>query len=271
MKELYYIGEVSEVLNISTQTLRYYDKIGILQPAYVDPNTGYRRYTYDQISYADRIRHLQNLGLSLEEIRAAIDSNSVDTLITSLRKKVEETRNTIRQLEELTENLDRYIRYYEYAEENNFGALPSRYREPDRYILVEPIQNDNQTYGIGHRLLQRKNSRMYKNLQYLRQNGYLLDYEKLMQGELVPTHYFMYLHGNPDFTSKYILQLPAGDYFCLRTKLLADPLPVDTLQQYKGLFPAEPLVIANEYEDNFVDFKECPYEIQILMKEEPKR
>ena len=40
MKEkYYYIGEVSSLLDISTQTLRYYDKIGLVRPAKVNERT----------------------------------------------------------------------------------------------------------------------------------------------------------------------------------------------------------------------------------------
>ena len=65
MKEkYYYIGEVSSLLDISTQTLRYYDKIGLCRPAKVNEQNGYRQYTYDQIHYIERIKYLQKLGLS---------------------------------------------------------------------------------------------------------------------------------------------------------------------------------------------------------------
>ncbi len=42
MKKNYTIGEVSKIMGISTQTLRYYSSIDLLKPAYVNPDTGYR-------------------------------------------------------------------------------------------------------------------------------------------------------------------------------------------------------------------------------------
>ena len=39
-ENLYSIGEAAEILGISVQTLRYYDKIKLLEPAYINPNTG---------------------------------------------------------------------------------------------------------------------------------------------------------------------------------------------------------------------------------------
>ena len=43
------IGEVAKVKQISIKALRYYEKIGILKPAYCDPDTGYRYYKNEQM------------------------------------------------------------------------------------------------------------------------------------------------------------------------------------------------------------------------------
>ena len=45
MEDYFSIGELSRYQNISKQTLIFYDKLGLFQPAYVDPNNGYRYYT----------------------------------------------------------------------------------------------------------------------------------------------------------------------------------------------------------------------------------
>ena len=44
MKNLFSIGELSKLQNLSRQTLIFYDKIGLFCPAYVDPENGYRYY-----------------------------------------------------------------------------------------------------------------------------------------------------------------------------------------------------------------------------------
>ncbi len=74
MKEKYTIGETAVLLGVSTQTLRYYDKIGLLPPKYIDEETGYRFYSYNQFHYIDKIKYLQGFGLSLEEIKVIIKS-----------------------------------------------------------------------------------------------------------------------------------------------------------------------------------------------------
>ena len=77
---LFTIGEMSKLLGISVQTLRYYDKIGLVEPTYINAETGYRYYSYIQLSFIDRIRYLQNFGMSLSEINTAFQSGNVQDL-----------------------------------------------------------------------------------------------------------------------------------------------------------------------------------------------
>ena len=76
MKDRYTIGEVAALLNVSPQTLRFYDKNGVVVPYCTDPKTGYRYYSYDQICYISRVKYLQQFGFSLEEIRDALAANN---------------------------------------------------------------------------------------------------------------------------------------------------------------------------------------------------
>jgi effector-binding domain-containing protein len=62
------IGEFSRITQVSVKTLRYYDELGLLQPAEVDLFTGYRYYTLAQLPRLNRILALKDLGLSLEQV-----------------------------------------------------------------------------------------------------------------------------------------------------------------------------------------------------------
>lgn len=77
MKKYYTIGETAALLGVTTQTLRYYDKISLLSPAYCDENTGYRYYVYKQFHYIDRIKYLQGFGMQLKDIKEIIHSGRV--------------------------------------------------------------------------------------------------------------------------------------------------------------------------------------------------
>lgn len=66
------IGEAARASGLSVSALRFYDGAGVLVPAVVDPVTGYRRYTSEQIRAARLIAGLRRVGMPVADIAAAI-------------------------------------------------------------------------------------------------------------------------------------------------------------------------------------------------------
>ncbi len=63
------ITELARLRKVSSETLRYYDRINLLKPVYIDPETKYRYYSVRQSERLGVIRELRELGMSVEEIR----------------------------------------------------------------------------------------------------------------------------------------------------------------------------------------------------------
>ena len=68
--KMYTISELASLFNISGQTLRYYDKIGLIKPDVVNPKTGYRYYSERQLDDIYLVKSLKSMGMTLEEIKA---------------------------------------------------------------------------------------------------------------------------------------------------------------------------------------------------------
>jgi DNA-binding transcriptional MerR regulator len=68
------IGDFSRATHLNVKTLRHYHRVGLLEPAHVDPGTGHRRYGTDQIPTAQVIRRFRALDMPLEEIQAVIST-----------------------------------------------------------------------------------------------------------------------------------------------------------------------------------------------------
>ena len=77
---MFSIGEFARLGGVSVRTLRHYDEIGLLRPASVDPGTGYRGYTAQQLGQLNRIMALKELGLSLTQARRLLDGITLDEL-----------------------------------------------------------------------------------------------------------------------------------------------------------------------------------------------
>jgi DNA-binding transcriptional MerR regulator len=65
---MYSIGEFARLGAVSVRTLRHYDELGLLRPARVDPETGYRSYEAAQLARLNRIVALKELGFALAEV-----------------------------------------------------------------------------------------------------------------------------------------------------------------------------------------------------------
>src|SRR5580658_7391272 len=77
---MFSIGEFARLGGVSVRTLRHYDEIGLLCPAKVDPDTGYRGYSAPQLRQLNRIMALKELGLSLTQARRLLDGITVEEL-----------------------------------------------------------------------------------------------------------------------------------------------------------------------------------------------
>ncbi len=65
---MFRIGEFAQIAQVSGRQLRFYEELGLLHPAHVDQQTGYRYYSIRQLPRLNSILALKELGLSLEQI-----------------------------------------------------------------------------------------------------------------------------------------------------------------------------------------------------------
>jgi DNA-binding transcriptional MerR regulator len=105
------IGDFSRATHLSVKTLRYYHQAGVLVPAAVDEDSGYRRYSVDQIPTAQVIHRFRDLGMPVEDVRqviAADDPAARNALISGhLRRLEEELGRTQAAVASLRDLLDR--------------------------------------------------------------------------------------------------------------------------------------------------------------------
>jgi DNA-binding transcriptional MerR regulator len=90
MENLMPIGEFAAASRLSQKALRLYDEKGLLAPAWVDPESGYRYYRPDQLQAATLIALLRRAGMALAEIRAFLRQPTTERLEEYERRAVDE-------------------------------------------------------------------------------------------------------------------------------------------------------------------------------------
>src|SRR5262252_4390613 len=95
MSTLVGIGDFSRMTFLSVKALRHYHEVGLLPPAEIDPDSGYRRYEVEQVPTAQVIRRLRELGMSLDdEARNA----AISAHLRRMEGELEQTRVTVKSL-----------------------------------------------------------------------------------------------------------------------------------------------------------------------------
>lgn len=113
---MFRIGEFAQIAQVSGRQLRFYDQLGLLQPAHIDAETGYRYYSIRQLPRLNSILALKELGLSLEQIgpllNDRISPSELRAMLTLKRAEVErslrEDEARLRHIESRIAQIDRH-------------------------------------------------------------------------------------------------------------------------------------------------------------------
>lgn len=103
----YTVLELGKMAGVSTRTLRYYDEIGILKPARINPS-GYRIYGSNEVDRLQQILFYRELGLNLEDIRQILSSPSFDE-VKALREHREKLLQQRKRIDLLIANVEKTI------------------------------------------------------------------------------------------------------------------------------------------------------------------
>ena len=218
MKEYYRIGETASLMGITTQTLRFYDKIGLVKPIKIDPRTGYRYYAYEQFHFIDRIKYLQSLGMPLDDIKEVM-----------LSKKVERLLPFLDQQKKVLEEEEKKIRH--------------------QIEMQVPCYKRDLLADMEIRLAKEKSEQGIDNAMYLRQYGYKISYDAFCKQKFRPDYYFIYLNEKVK-DAPNILKLPEGDYLCFRERILEEAWnPQRIISYFQG--KAKPELIKQVHKNYF--------------------
>lgn len=122
-KDLFSIGQVSKLFHISISILRYYDKIGLVQPEYTDPETGYRYYSTRQFECLNTIRYLRVLDMSLEQIALFLKSRNIDCIQELLEQQKEVVIRRQQELKIIQRKIENRLSQLQDALSSKLGVI----------------------------------------------------------------------------------------------------------------------------------------------------
>lgn len=81
MKKYFSVGEAAKIVRTTSETLRHYDRIGLVKPGKKDEWTNYRYYTEQDIVRLNTVRALQLMDLPLQEIKKVLEYDDLEKIV----------------------------------------------------------------------------------------------------------------------------------------------------------------------------------------------
>lgn len=208
MKEYLSISEMAKLRNITIETLRHYDRIGLLPPDYTDHN----RIRYYHITKTEKIRtikELQEIGLSLKEIKSYMENRVLSSSYDLLLRKQEHIKKQYEFYKSMHSAITEKIEVLDSLSQQNYMGNIYVKDFPKRYCMLsdKSVCNDIELFTQTSRL---------ENLVEKRE-GYLQIYGSQRYG-------FMFKDKSSDFKIRPLLfvskstdatVIPKGKYICM--------------------------------------------------------
>lgn len=212
MKDKFLIGELSKIFNISTDTLRYYDKIELIKPEY-DEKNDYRYYSIRDFFKLSRVLFFKNLDISLSEIKKYMCNKNTSNLINLLKRKEEEIDIKINRLTNLKKNIQNKLELLENVNSELDQVIVKKI--PQRVGAFFDINNLESDYEIKQTLKM--------NEKYLKISSWLfegqiytsLSKEHMDEGILNKFRYFIEIIPINSELYEPLKIFPENDYACM--------------------------------------------------------
>ncbi len=212
------IGQMAELNHVSQQTLRLYDREGLLKPLLTDRNTGYRYYHIIQSARLDFIQNMKLYGMTLREIRSLLENSDPESIKMTLESQIEKITDKIQQLQRSKTAIVRTIENYKkYEATPKNGEIFLEFM-PQRKIFrysCDINYFDQNEGGYEYMLRQLKKHMTLSNIpiSYFTNTGTIIRKKDLLAGNMYSNEVFLFMDDWED--DERIETLPAATYVCL--------------------------------------------------------
>ncbi|MDV2685614.1 MerR family transcriptional regulator [Alkalihalophilus lindianensis] len=201
-------GQFAKLMNVSKDTLFYYDKIGIFSPEIIASN-GYRYYSIYQSDVFNVIWILKELDMPLNDIKAYLDDRSPKKLIHLLEKEANALTAKINHLEKMRTFVVDKINVTKVALEVNTSNIVIEYKDEEEFIVVtesKPLTNDKNIYDslqFHYKYLEEH------NINTSASEGWMISVKNVLNGESVKYDYLYSKVNEPNYAN---LTIEKGTY-----------------------------------------------------------
>lgn len=213
MNDLFSIGELSKLSDISRQTLIFYHQIGLFCPAYTNPDNGYRYYSAGQMDDLDTICIMKKIGFSLEEIKAHMNTYTIDQSIVALQKQLEAIEKEMNELQMIKSRVEhRCVQLENALSIRDKGAAVTLENAEKQYILLQKVNPPNSLEQVSIATKECFARAFKEHLPIFYQSGAVVPYDAVIaQRYTEASHVFLPIEQKLPIGD--IIELPEGRVF----------------------------------------------------------
>lgn len=138
------IGDFSRMTHLSVKALRFYHDQGLLEPARIDPSSGYRFYDTGQVPVAQVIRRFRDLDMPLDQVRAVLTAPDVETRTKEIIAHLNAMESRLAELQMSVSSLRALLEAPAVRPEVEFRSIPAT-----RALAVRGMVTVQQAWAWG--------------------------------------------------------------------------------------------------------------------------
>lgn len=214
-EKLLSISQLAKLRKLTPETLRHYDRIGLIKPVYVDPQTKYRYYSIRQYEKIGTIKELRQLGMSLDMIVEYFNDRNLEKSTQILTKYADNMMFEIKEKLAVYHVLQKKLEFL-----HTLKDIPAVNVVYEKELPERPIITFGEKAGgpKEHALILTKLEWHLNEVAPILASdrvGVYADEDLLSPTEnYIPAVPFLFLEG-PTLASPYFKMLPTGRYLCL--------------------------------------------------------
>ncbi len=262
MKKLFTISEFAKLRNININSIRYYEKIGVLKPVSIDKKNGYRYYSLNQLSQIDAISLLIDLGIPLKNFSDFINPDDSIELMKLFKLGQKELMDQMHVLQNKIDRVNRALHYIN-SIKSHIGETDFYTKDlPKRQILTEKIEKfpfHDSRIETSFATIYKKAER--KKILPLFPLGLFIDYH---EGKVADIRMYTYFVGEAE-DKEDIITLPEGQYKCIQIETYDGMNIFADVKHLYGTLGNDCILVENIFSEK-TSFNTILSEVQMLIR-----
>ena len=221
--ELLTVGEMSKLTGVGIRALHYYERKNILKPAYIDPDSGYRYYTFNQSTFAAIIKNCVEFDIPLKEFSDVVETDDINVFKSFAKQSIETLERKTKLLQAAVKAFEKVLEKVETRTQYEIGQIYQRKFDEKSYYARQYGQaiterHESVILEMAHELLG-KNIKRTADIANFEDIVSLPDVGYMCQHSPEGISYYGFYEVPIHFTHTNIINIPAGMYFFMQSEI----------------------------------------------------